>query len=581
MRRYPIATLCLVAVLPVRAGLAGVDIAAESRAIDALVREYHAENEIQPIGLTTDNEFIRRAYLDITGTIPTYEATTGFLQSTDPDKRATLIHELLQSPGHVSHFFNYWAALLRVPIRVRGMPAGAYALWIKNAIADNMPYDDFVRGLVAAKGDSAENGATGYYLRDQQMRLDTVNATAQIFLGTQLGCAQCHDHKFDKWTQKDYYQFAAYMGQVNVRRDRQEARRVRREMEDVSTAKRRQLQQYLQNMSVDVVDRRYKQLRYPEDYAYDNAEPGAVVQPRVIFGNQPVPEEGESQRDAFAQWLTSPENPMFTKVIANRLWKKATGVGLVEPVDDFNDYTEAVHPELLDHLTGLVVKLDYDMNLFLEILYNTRTYQLASEGTEVTAGNYEFQAAPLRRMSAEQIWDSFITLGIKDANSVESTMLEELSETMAAMQESAGQMDMQAERRRRGGQNHAARRASDIPTGNRFSDVLNQFGRSTRETIDEGSTDPSIPQALFLMNSEQIQRLVTRRQSPLLGAASEYADPGDRIRVLYLSTLTREPTKKELETALKYARDNDHNETEAYQDLAWALINTREFLFIR
>jgi hypothetical protein len=352
-------------------------------------------------------------------------------------------------------------------------------------------------------------------------------------------------------------------------------------MEEVSDDKRRQIQRYLQNLSVEVIDNPRQNLRYPEDYVYENARAGAAVEPKVIFGEQPAPQGRESQREAFAKWLTSPDNALFTKVIANRLWKRAIGVGLVEPVDDFNDYTKAVHPELLDHLTKLMAKLDYDMRTFLEILYNTRTYQLAAEGTEVTAGNYDFQAAPLRRMSAEQIWDSLVTLGVKDANTLESTMLEDLSDTMASMQESGGQVDLRAERRKRQKLRQEARRASDIPPGNRFSEVLNQFGRSTRETIDEGSTDPSIPQALFLMNSEQVQRLVSRDNSPLLRTASEYSKTRDRIRVMYLSTLTREPAQKELETALTYVRDGGRNEAESYQDLAWALVNTREFLFIR
>lgn len=564
----------LLAVLPVVQAVGGVEIAAESRAIDSLVHAYHQENEVEPSGLTTDSEFLRRAYLDITGTIPALEHVRRFLASKDPRKRSRLIADLVRSPGYASHFFNYWAALLRIPMRTQGMPNGVYAAWVHDALSENMPYDELVYQLLTAEGDSAENPATGYYLRDRQMRFDTVSATAQVFLGSQIGCAQCHDHKFDKWTQQDYYRFAAYMGQVSSLRDRGEMRRVRREMVDASPQERRELQRYLNNMSTRIIDRPRRALRYPDDYAYDNARPGAVVEPRVLFGEQPDIAAGESQREAFARWLTSPENPNFTRVIVNRLWKKAMGIGLVEPVDDFNDYTKALQPELLNHLTALMKRLDYDMRTFMQILFNTRMYQVAAEGADVTARNYRLQAAPLRRMTAEQIWDSLITLTAGDANRIKSRMTADSSDMMMGMPDAV--RPQKRDRRR-----NELRRASDVPPGTRISDTLNQFGRATRETVDEGSTAPSIPQVLFLMNGDYLGRILGRRGVGLARNLSDYDDPADRIRVIYLTILTREPSEQEFSRAMEHVHGYAARSPAGYHDLAWALLNTREFLFIR
>ncbi len=445
----------LIAALLVGNASAG-SVPAASREIDRIVDAYHARNAITPAGPASDSVFLRRVYLDLSGTIPTLEQTTRFLDSEDPDKRAELIDDLLVSAGFTSHFYNYWASLLRVQGRIRGMPNGAYAAWMRKALAENMPYDRFVSQLITAEGDTGENGATGYYLRDGQMRLDTVSATAQVFLGTQIGCAQCHDHKFDKWTQKDYYQFAASMAQVNVQRPVDEVRRIRREMEDASDAKRRELRQYLNNLSSTVVDRSWKQLRLPDDYAYDNGAPGDVVQPQALFGANLAATNGLSRRDAFAKWLTDPDNPRFTTVIANRLWKKVMGVGLIEPVDDLNEYTEAVVPELMANLEKTMIAVDYDMRRFLGVLLKTQAYQ--RDAMTLAPGDYQVQGNVLRRMRAEQTWDSVLTL-IK-GNLDELAPMRDRAEDMDAMQAMAPPETRRRARRQGGAW---SRRAADLP----------------------------------------------------------------------------------------------------------------------
>jgi len=563
---------CLIAALLAGNASAG-SVTAASREIDRIVDAYHARNAITPAGPASDAVFLRRVYLDLSGTIPTLEQTTRFLDSEDPDKRAELIDALLASAGFTSHFYNYWASLLRVQGRIRGMPNGAYAAWMRQAIAENMPYDRFVSQLITAEGDTGENGATGYYLRDGQMRLDTVSATAQVFLGTQIGCAQCHDHKFDKWTQKDYYQFAASMAQVNVQRPGDEIRRVRREMEDATDAKRRELRQYLNNLSSTVVDRSWKQLRLPDDYVYDNGAPGDVVQPRALFGATLAETNGLSRRDAFAKWLTDPDNPRFTTVIANRLWKKVMGVGLIEPVDDLNEYTEAVVPELMENLEKTMIAVDYDMRRFLGVLLKTQAYQ--RDAMMFEPGDYHVQGTALRRMRAEQAWDSVLTLvkGTLD----ELVPMRDRTEDMDAMQAMA---PPGARRRamRQGGV--WSRRAADLPMRGRSGQMLDVFGRSNRETISEGSTDPSVPQALFLMNNPDLWRAMINWESRVSRDLRDGADDRDRIRRLYLTVLTREPSSAELERARKHVRANARGDR-GYQDLLWAMVNSREFLFIQ
>lgn len=548
------------------------DVPAASREIDRIVDEHHAGNAITPAGPVSDSVFLRRAYLDLAGTIPTYEQATGFLGSGDPAKRAALIDDLLASAGFTSHFYNYWASLLRVQMRIRGMPRGRYADWLRTAIAENMPYDRFVYELITAEGDSGENGATGYYLRDRDMRFDTVSATAQIFLGTQIGCAQCHDHKFDKWTQKDYYQFAASMAQVNVQRPVDEVRRVRREMEDASDARRRELRQYLNNLSTTVIDRSWKQLRLPDDYVYDNGSPGEVVHPQALFGAELASTNGASRRDAFAQWLIAPDNPRFTTVIANRLWKKVMGVALIDPVDDLNEYSEAVVSELMTHLEKTMVDVQYDLRGFLRILLNTRAYQRAA--TPFDPGDYQVQSGVLRRMHAEQVWDSVLTLIVGDLDDL--APVRDDAESMQAMMTASPQERRRAMRDRLGWK----RRASDVSTRGRSGQMLDVFGRSNRETIDEGSLDPSVPQALFLMNNPDLWRGLINWESQVSRDLRNGEDDRERIRRLYLTVLTREPSSAELRRAEDHVRANARGDR-GYQNLLWAMVNSREFLFIQ
>lgn len=397
-----------------------------SRMIDALVEKGYARHKVTPNEPTDDETFVRRVYLDIAGRIPTPAEIDAFLKTEGSAKRYRLITELLQSDAYTSHFFNYWADILRVKSNIDGEAGAAYADWLKNALYMNKPYDEMVKELITAEGYVWDNGAVGYYLRDAGMPLDNMSNTTQIFLGTQLVCAQCHNHPFDQWKQKEYYEMAAYTYGVDTQQrldelvdiSRQEKRLDRREE---TSGKKRLLRNALQDLldplryKVDFDEE--KMLALPRDYQYDDADPGEEVRPSTIFGKH-VGGSGSRARGSYAEWMVSPENPRFTKVVANRLWKKVMGVGLIEPVDDFREDTVENSPnrELLEYLERLMIDVDYDMKRFLACLYNTRTYQREATGGDVDVETYRFPGPVLQRMSAEQVWDSLLTLTMPDVD---------------------------------------------------------------------------------------------------------------------------------------------------------------------
>lgn len=399
-------------------GNAFADIAKHAERIDQFILENLKRNDLQPTKISSDQTFLRRIYLDIIGRIPTLKEARAFLNSQSPTKRSELITSLLSSKGAISREFNYWADLLRVQSRLRNAPAKPYLDWLKDSLQKNKAYDAMVRELIMAEGYLWENGAAGYYMRDAGMPLDHMANSFQVFLGTQLVCAQCHDHPYDAFTQMDYYQQAAYIYGVKTR-DRaviQKYRSIhsRKQKDAVSPETQRIARQMIRPLRYRVHEIQSK-LRLPEDYQYEDAKPKSVVVPHTIFGETISLNEWQSPREAYADWLTSPDNPRFATVIANRLWKRTMGVGVIEPVDDLSDGFSASHPGLMEYLTTILIELDFDLRRFLEIIYNTRTYQRNVCQEEWEAGRpFFFEGPILKRMTAEQWWDSIVGLIVED-----------------------------------------------------------------------------------------------------------------------------------------------------------------------
>ncbi|MEM9296762.1 MAG: DUF1549 domain-containing protein [Bacteroidota bacterium] len=403
-----------------------------SQQIDQLVEVRLKSHHVSRNPKLSDEAFVRRIYLDICGRIPTYKEALRFLDSKNLTKRSELIDELLKSDAYVSHFYHYWADLLRLKTdRPNNRVVGtvSYINWIKDSLDTNKPYNEFVREMITAEGYPWEEPAVGYYLRDFGMPLDNMSNTMQVFLGTQMQCAQCHNHPFDKWTQRDYYQLAAFTYGVETRirtRDlalfhefRNMAKKLRVE-QDKKERKKFNREQFAGVKAVFEplsfgAHQTGKVLKLPADYQYDDAQPKSKVMPKVPFGQSILTENGKYSRDAFADWLIADQNPRFSTVIANRLWKKVMGVALIEPVDNLKDDTEAENPQLMQTLSQVMRDVDYDMKQYLRILYNTRTYQSSAYNREIREDReFLFQGPKLRRMSAEQIWDSLLTLIVPD-----------------------------------------------------------------------------------------------------------------------------------------------------------------------
>ncbi len=426
----------------------------EAQQIDAILAKEWQKNNLKPNPPATDDVLVRRLYLDIAGRIPTVEEAQEFVQSKDPAKRTKLIDKLLSSDGYTSNMFNYWADILRLTDNVKGrITAEAYEEWLKKQLKANTPYDQMVRNLLTTEGGVWDSGSIGFYMRDEN-KLDHLAYTVQVFLGTQIVCAQCHNHPFDKWTQMDYYGMAAftygmdnrgggndalkglakgkpgkleldraalknmdkkqrkaYMEEMRKKQGAADTAQPRLSREDMEMV-RKAMQDVLKPLrytSINWADAKLPSL--PSDYKYPDGKSGDVIQPKVMFGHDADIAGSSTRLDAFSKWMTSPENPRFTTVIANRMWKKVFGLGLIEPVDEMMDSTVPSNNELMEHLMTLMKEKKYSLKSFLRVLYNTDAYQRMATTQEVPLGEtYHFTGPLLRRMSAEQVWDSMVTL---------------------------------------------------------------------------------------------------------------------------------------------------------------------------
>ena len=458
------AFLCLLlASFSVTTSAAAPDLKATAAKIDELVNAKLAKEKITPNKSASDEIFVRRLYLDVVGRIPTLLETTQFLKDSDPEKRSKLIDELIASDGYVQNFYNYWADILRMKSQMVGggqsLPAFyGYSNWLKSSLRENKPYDQMVREVVTADGKSYENGAIGFYIRDYNMPLDNMAVTTQIFLGTSMVCAQCHNHPFDKWTQMDYYQMAAhtygmtasngltnpllaqaiYGGGAAKNKSNRYGGAVTKfalpegiERKDVGRAMTEILRPLRYNNVLDQTDK--KALALPHDYQYTDAKPKQKIEPFIpasFSKDGKIVKEDQQPITSYAAWMTSKENPRFTTVIANRLWKKLMGQGLIEPVDEITDSTVPSNPQLMTFLEETMKTSNYDMKAVLRAILNSQAYQREAYTKDVELGEaYHFPGPLLRRMSAEQIWDSMVALykPNPDAPSIETKVEAEIA----------------------------------------------------------------------------------------------------------------------------------------------------------
>ncbi|MCA9049378.1 MAG: DUF1553 domain-containing protein, partial [Planctomycetaceae bacterium] len=483
--------------------------------------------------------------------------------------------------------------------------AQPYHEWIKDSIRENKPYDVWVREMLTAEGRIWENPAVGFAMRDSNMELDAVDNMVQVFLGTQIGCAQCHDHPFDRWTQKEYYEMAAYWYGTRTRSNVGDKKlftkgnplnRLREEMKKADpNANVNGTFSRVINANLFETWEQNRALKLPHDYQYDNGKPFEAVSMKPIFGDARTVVKGKSSRTILADWMTSSENPRFAKNIANRLWKKAFGLGLIEPANDIRDDSRPSNPEVLDFLTSELIRLKFDVRELQRIIYNTEAWQREAQGGDIDPTlPYYFPGPVLRRMTAEQIWDSLLTLAVYNPQSFLRPSMDGLSIAIDLDLDKASAADVQkavtafeekfssrAERELTRERNYykglTLARASELPSPLPADHFLRQFGQSDRELIESSDRSGSVSQVLTMFNGE-ITHMMLEGGSVIYDTVMSTPRMSDGINAVFYSILTRPPSRAEKDTAEKEIKAAGKP---GYGNVIWALINTKEFLFIQ
>jgi hypothetical protein len=416
-------------------------VKADAQRLDALLARGLQRRQQEALPPVDDATFVRRAWLSIAGHIAPLAEVETFLADQDPGKRDKLIDRLLDSPGHTSHVANFWFDQLRVKSRQQNFSGEPFAHFIRQAIQQDLPYDLFVQQMLVAEGPGhkAGNGATGMLLRDMNMPHDAMANALRLFLGTRMECAQCHNHPFDHWTQKQFFEMAAFFGGIRYRDENALPNLVglRTELANADERVRQQALNLVRRMNQGLDGSGNGVERLPGDYKYDDLKPGAPVLANTIFGadvklkypetKKGTPQRGQGRaraaapendsRQALAQWLASAKNPQFARVIANRMWARTFGAGIVEPLDDWRKDTEGVHPELLVAIEKLMKDLAFDLRQFERVLLHTQLFQRACPTDDGKPGDpFLFRGPLLRRMTAEQLWDSLLTLVFADVD---------------------------------------------------------------------------------------------------------------------------------------------------------------------
>ena len=577
--------------------------------VDRFVGDALAKAGRKPNLPADDFVFLRRIYLDAAGRIPTDDEASNFLKDKDPEKRRKLIDRLLLSDGYRSHLFNWLADLLRHKQSIKRTNYSYYERWLKDQIAKNRPWDEMVYDMLSAEGSIASSGPAGYLLRDPGMPLDNLSNTLNVFLGANVACAQCHDHPLADWTQREFYELAAFFGATDVS-DR-DPRKVGNRLKSEEISKQDVIKAVAPNMA-RVHTKGAQTLKFPSDYAYDDVKPGSPVEP-LLFVWESGDEKGPAYqvnhknprtlRSSFAKWLTHEKNPRFAATIANRLWQRAFGLGVKEPLDDLDDLSKSSNPALLQLLGQIMVKADFDLREFQRVLFNSKAYQ-AKASVSPPIGeldDYLFPGPLLRRMTAEQAWDSILALVVGekiDSYKIdrshrvtrydfpyEKMSPENVSKVVLAMKKS-GHLDkdvgsrlnekdyVQGKRPPKIGREFLLR-ASEMSQPARDDHFLRMFGQSSRELVNDSSSEGSIPQSLMLMNGD-IQFILSDKQSRLSVKLKKSGGFDPAVQFLFMSFFGRPPSPDEL-AAIREALQKGMKK----EDLTWALFNSTEFLFVQ
>ena len=494
--------------------------------IDELVFAKLKAMGMPPSAPCDDATFLRRASIDIAGHLPTTDETRRFLADADPAKRDKLIDALLASPEYADYFANKWSALLRnkrvEPKDARGN--FAFHAWIRDSLLANKPYDQLVREVVAASGDLADNPPVAWYrqVKEPQQQLED---TAQLFLGMRLQCAQCHHHPFERWSQNDYYSFSAFFSQVG------------------------------RKTGGEIFSRR----GIP---AAMNKKNKLMVKPAALGGAPLDIAPDDDPRLALAAWMSAKDNPFFARALVNRYWKHFFNRGLVEPEDDMRDTNPPSNPELLDALAQHFIASGFDLKALIRDIAQSRTYQLAALPNDFNKTDRQnFSRYFAKRLSAEVLFDA----------------VNQLTQTPSKF---AGLP--------------VGTRAIALPDNsfNAGSYFLTVFGRpeSSSACECERTQEASLAQALHLLNAKDIQEKLAADSGAAAQLAADPRPDEEKLRDLHLLAYSREPDASELALAKAHlekprtAADGKpltpaQSKRQGYEDVLWAMMNTKEFLF--
>lgn len=577
--------------------------------INNRLNEIYKEQNVTPGSRISDERYVRRAYLQIAGRIPTAEEFDVFIASPDKNKRHNLVDKLLNSEDYVSHWYNYWADILRTEdrFRVNFMSGEPYIEWIKQSIRENKPYDIFVKDILTASGTIYENPATGYFWKDRGMPLDNLAGTSEIFFGTDISCAQCHNDPFTDWTQLDYYRFAAFFAQnqefAGTKEERENVEKIRkyiialREKNEASTtatpesdnaidederAKKliargseNSITQILRASTSAIVTEESKNIKLPHDYKYDDAAPNDVVEPAFLFGQSDITNK-ENYRIDFAEWGISKDNPYFTRNIVNRYWGQIFGAPIIYPIESISVTSNIRDEKLVDILEDIFKEQNYDIKKFLATLYKTNLFE-RNNFVDTDLTNYMFQGPALQRMSAEQIWDSILVLAVEDVNYFKSDFAEQYKSLMdidvanITAEDALGIVEQYNELRRvkykdiKTLQGVQLIRASEVTIPTNTTNILRELGQSERILIQDSTRDGSVTQSLVFTNGP-ISKIITDKQSTFFKKIEEEQD---HIEYAFKAILQRRPTMQEKDL-LKLA---------SKEDIVWSIINMHEFKF--
>jgi len=509
--------------------------------INEQIRQGWTDNEIEASEVAGDGEWVRRVYLDIVGHVPPMEEVEKFLADKDKAKRSKLIDTLLDDPGYVRHWTNVWANLMIGQDTPRRVSRKGMEKFLREAFTKNRPWNDVVMDIVSAEGHFEENGAVNFLLAQMVMPDDGVLATAKttrLFLGMQVQCTQCHNHPFNDWQQRQFWEFNNFFRQLQREDHQKYDAKAGRMVDDYSELIRRD------GVSDHVT---YEKRNGLIEAAY----------PRY-FGKDLIDEVAQKDKDGWdvnrrevlAKLMIDGEKPLAALAMVNRMWSQFFGYGITKPVDDMGPHNPPSHPDLLDRLGNEFVKSRYDVKQLIRWICNSEAYNLTSQASKVNeekdnpaAGTTAmFSHVYLKSMSAEQLYDSLIVA------------------TNA----------------------HKSGRSSWEQAEDKKRVWLRQFvvAFGTDEGDESTTFNGSIPQALMMMNGDLVKDAISAQKGSFLNTIlAEAPKDTDRIRRLYLTALGRAPSPKEAKGAQDLLRVNP-DKLAAYQDMFWALLNSNEFIFI-